>query len=430
MARTALHGIGGLLAALSAIFILAVAVPGCASAEIGSGSRLAVETQTQMLNLQGGGYMTWELSGQVVNDIRRNLDERFGNGDGNVSEAEASAYTGEIDLMLENFISYGSARIVRTSLLNKNIQTDTDGLMAPVNSSRDIKIHFTFNANLRTDSSTVNFGDTTIPLVVFRALKDDRNQTFAGTLEWKHTEIVVGLSSFSNVALDRGSLTHFRAPGMEVLVYQLSVTGNASSSDQVRFDTFNVVQCSAELFIVTCVFGVMTIWFPRYFMKKNKMKKVRWLHYLPLLLVTILLLVFFLGVDGAAAWALAPLFAVLSGALSWQVYKRKWRNMAQPLLPPLAPRQPAPQAEVENGTELSEPAVAMQQPSSGTGPGEFPAPVQRKMPPKPPGPAVPSPPLRTLRCPKCKATFEVPDSGQRPLPIKCTSCGTEGVLRK
>jgi len=374
--------------------------------------------------------MTWELSGQVVNDIRRNLDERFGNGDGNVSEAEASAYTGEIDLMLENFISYGSARIVRTSLLNKNIQTDTDGLMAPVNSSRDIKIHFTFNANLRTDSSTVNFGDTTIPLVVFRALKDDRNQTFAGTLEWKHTEIVVGLSSFSNVALDRGSLTHFRAPGMEVLVYQLSVTGNASSSDQVRFDTFNVVQCSAELFIVTCVFGVMTIWFPRYFMKKNKMKKVRWLHYLPLLLVTILLLVFFLGVDGAAAWALAPLFAVLSGALSWQVYKRKWRNMAQPLLPPLAPRQPAPQAEVENGTELSEPAVAMQQPSSGTGPGEFPAPVQRKMPPKPPGPAVPSPPLRTLRCPKCKATFEVPDSGQRPLPIKCTSCGTEGVLRK
>lgn len=430
MALNANRGLAGLLAALCVLLILTGVAPGLSSAQIGAGSKLQVETQTQMLNLQGGGYITWELSGQVVKDIRRNLDERYGNGDGNVSEAEASAYTGEVDLSLENFISYGSARIVRTSLLNKNIQTDTDGLMAPVNSSRDIKIHFTFNANLRTDSSTVDFGNTTIPLAVFRALKDDQNQTFVGTLEWKHTEIMVGLSSFSNAVMDRGSLTHLRAPGLEVLMYQLSVTGNASSTDQVRFDTFNVVQCSAELFIVAIVFGVMTIWFPRFFMKRSKMKKVRWLHYLPMLLVAVLLLVYFFGVDGAAVWALSPVFAVLSAVLSWQVYGRKWRNMAQPLLPPIAPRGQATHEEGEEATDDSPHIAEIQQPLSEKAPREFPAPVQPRKPAEPPGHTEPSVSMRTLRCPKCKATFDVQDNGQRPLPIKCTACGTEGVLRK
>ncbi|MGQ9583620.1 MAG: hypothetical protein ACUVV6_08950, partial [Thermoplasmatota archaeon] len=37
---------------------------------------------------------------------------------------------------------------------------------------------------------------------------------------------------------------------------------------------------------------------------------------------------------------------------------------------------------------------------------------------------------RILRCPQCKAIFEIIDTGQRPLPIKCHACGKEGVLKK
>jgi len=37
---------------------------------------------------------------------------------------------------------------------------------------------------------------------------------------------------------------------------------------------------------------------------------------------------------------------------------------------------------------------------------------------------------RLLRCPKCQVVFEVHDTGERPLPIKCTACGTTGSLKK
>jgi regulation of enolase protein 1 (concanavalin A-like superfamily) len=37
---------------------------------------------------------------------------------------------------------------------------------------------------------------------------------------------------------------------------------------------------------------------------------------------------------------------------------------------------------------------------------------------------------RLLRCPKCQVVFEVQDTGVRPLPIKCTACGTTGSLKK
>ena len=37
---------------------------------------------------------------------------------------------------------------------------------------------------------------------------------------------------------------------------------------------------------------------------------------------------------------------------------------------------------------------------------------------------------RLLRCPKCQVIFEVQDTGVRPLPIKCTACGTTGSLKK
>ncbi|MEW5760008.1 MAG: hypothetical protein AB1779_04515 [Candidatus Thermoplasmatota archaeon] len=36
---------------------------------------------------------------------------------------------------------------------------------------------------------------------------------------------------------------------------------------------------------------------------------------------------------------------------------------------------------------------------------------------------------KTLRCPTCKMTFNVKDDGKRPLPIKCSYCGKEGVMR-
>ena len=457
-----------------AFFILILPFIPTARAEVGAGSRLYVETQTQMFMNTGGGFITWELSGPVTADFRAALDS---SGDGNLSKLEADGYISELDSLLENYVYYGSARVARTALLTKDINADTDGLMGPVASARTIKIRFTFNANLRPEGANVNLGDMAIPTGIFRALPGEGNRTFVGNLEWKHTEIVVGLASFSGASMDRGGLTRFRAPGLEVLWYHLELGGNATSDDEVRFDTFNMLQCPLELFVALCIFGLLTIWFPRHFMRTGKKRKVRWLHYLAILLAVVLLLVFFAGLDGAVVWVLSVLFTALSAVLSVKVYEKGWRGMAKPLLPPLRPSVPVEEelrreeGTAEEAAERAEgappyfpapgtagaeagrpsapaahslrnrPSAASaagraalaegSQTAAGNGRGLHPAPSAGTLAPAGrPAAAAPGEVVRTLRCPKCRATFEVSDSGQRPLAIKCSSCGTEGVLRK
>ena len=439
------------LAVLLAMVVLAGLLPS-ASAAIGAGSKMTVETQTQMLLQQGGGYVNWEVSGPVATELRRCVDRGFGDGDGNVTPAEAQSYTNEVDLVLENYISYGSARIIRSSLLNKDINTDTAGLIGPVNSSRAVEIHFTFSANLRVEGGLVDFGDQRIPQAAFRARTGEANQTFVGELERRHTEIVVGMASFSGASADRGAFSRFRGPGFEVLWYSLSVKGQ-NSTDQARFDTFNVVQCPLELFVVVCVFGAFTLWFPRHFMKSKKMLKYRWLHLAAVLMVAAAMALFFLGADGMAVWLAAPLFAVLSLVLSWGVYSAKWKGLAKSAVPELPPR---PAGEARPASPISQVISARQWadnlpvvegtaveggPSPPAGPPPpgpargGPAPA-RPAPPAPRLPAAPGPPRaaappgRDLRCPRCKGTFVVDDPGTRPLAIKCTLCGAEGVLRK
>ncbi len=426
---------------LSSVLILLVlaVLPPPASAGIGSGSKMTVETQTQMLLQQGGGYVNWEISAPVSAEVRRNVDRGFGDGDGNVTPAEAQSYTNEIDLLLENYIFYGSARIIRSSLLNKDINTDTAGLIGPVNSSKAVEVHFTFSANLRVDGGTVNFGDQRIPSAAFRALKGEANQSFEGELEWRHTEIVVGMGSFSGTNADRGQFSRFRGPGFEVLWYSLSGRSQ-NSTDQARFDTFNVLQCPLELFVVLCVFGAFTLWFPRHFMKSKKMFKVRWLHLVVILLVVASALLFFFGADGMVVWLAAPLFAVLSYVLSWGFYSAGWKGIAKsavpdvPVRPAAAADRPASSiSQVTPARQWADDLPVVEGEAVPVGAASSPSSREEgalRTQAAPPSPRAPAPSMRDLRCPRCKGTFSVEDNGARPLAIKCTLCGAEGMLRK
>ena len=422
-----------LLALVTAFLVVVPAVSAPSRAEIGAGSRLHVKTQTQMLYQQGGGYVTWEISGPVVRDIRRNIDSAFGDGDGNVTEIEGTAFTSEIDSNLENNIFYGCARIMRSALLTKVLDTSTDGLLGPVNDTRGISIRFYFNADLRTDGADMKLGDTTIPLVVIRALRGDPNRTFAGELDWEHQEIMVGFASFSRVEMDKGSLTRLRAPGAEIFWFHLTLTGNQSSQDRIGFETFDAAQSPLELFVVLCIFGIAGLWFPRRYLRISRMRKVRWLHLVVWLMAIGVLVVFFLGADGLAVWTLAPLFMVGSWVLSWGIYIKRWKGIAKPLLPVRLAQGPPPDPLSKEARELEEQKKWEQEVQKGMEPqgGAAAAPAAALKPAAPR--AFPEPdrtPTKTLRCPKCKATMVIKDPGTRPLPIKCTSCGTEGVLKK
>jgi len=45
-------------------------------------------------------------------------------------------------------------------------------------------------------------------------------------------------------------------------------------------------------------------------------------------------------------------------------------------------------------------------------------------------PVKPSGKKKLMRCPRCQVIFEVIDTGQRPLPIKCSACGATGAIKK
>jgi hypothetical protein len=433
MSSPSRHGPCLVFAVASALLLMVPAVAGPSRAEIGAGSNLHVSTRTQMLFQQGGGYITWEISGPVAKDIRRNIDGAFGDGDGDVTETEGTAYTGEIDSILENNVFYGCARIMRSALLTKVLHTSSDGLLGQVNQTGPIIIRFYFNADLRPDRSTVSLGDTTVPMAVFRALRGDGNRTFAGTLEWDHQEIMVGFSSFSQVEMDKGSITRLRAPGAEIFWFHLTISGNETSQDRTRFETFDAAQSPLELFVVLCVFGLVGLWFPRRYLKISRMRKVSWLHLAMWLMAIGVLLVFFLGVDGLAVWTLAPLFLVASWVLSWGIYIKRWKGIAKPLMPPRLAQGPPPDPLSREARELEADKIwegEVQKELDGQG-GRAAAPAAAMKSEAPQ--AFPEPErtaTKTLRCPKCKATFEIKDPGTRPLPIKCTACGTEGVLRK
>ncbi|MEM2870657.1 MAG: PKD domain-containing protein [Thermoplasmata archaeon] len=84
----------------------------------------------------------------------------------------------------------------------------------------------------------------------------------------------------------------------------------------------------------------------------------------------------------------------------------------------LAPPSPHPPAAPVPAVQYTAPAPAAAAPPA--------APARRPAPAWPRKGAT----KRILRCPQCKAIFEVVDTGERPLAIKCHACGKEGFLKK
>jgi hypothetical protein len=90
-----------------------------------------------------------------------------------------------------------------------------------------------------------------------------------------------------------------------------------------------------------------------------------------------------------------------------------------PVAPPPAAPQPRPAAPPAQQAAATAHAAAAPAPAPPR-----PAYAPTTLPVKPTGKK------KLMRCPKCQVIFEVQDTGVRPLPIKCTSCGATGAIRK
>jgi hypothetical protein len=84
---------------------------------------------------------------------------------------------------------------------------------------------------------------------------------------------------------------------------------------------------------------------------------------------------------------------------------------------PPAPPQPAPRPRAAGSAPAVPQAAA---PAAPAGPAFAPTTIPVKHAGR----------KKLLRCPKCQVIFEVQDTGERPLAIKCTACGATGAIKK
>ena len=117
------------------------------------------------------------------------------------------------------------------------------------------------------------------------------------------------------------------------------------------------------------------------------------------------------------------------------------RATTRPAAPPAPAQRPATAPVTPPPARAAAAPVAPPAPRPAAAPVSPPAarPAAAPVTPPPPraaaAPVAPTAPAagakkRLLRCPKCQVIFEVQDTGVRPLPIRCTACGTTGSLKK
>jgi hypothetical protein len=111
----------------------------------GPGSKVSMKSDSNLLFSNGGGHIEWTISGPVVKQMRDLMD--ISPRDWTVSAQEADKYITDLDHWIESHnIHYHGAKILRCSLLNHQITTDTRGLIAQVNATEDIGINFIYDA--------------------------------------------------------------------------------------------------------------------------------------------------------------------------------------------------------------------------------------------------------------------------------------------
>jgi DNA-directed RNA polymerase subunit RPC12/RpoP len=322
---------------------LAAPCPGPDCVEIGSnGGTVSVESDLDILFNNGGGHVTWRISGEAAPELRRLIDKNYGNNDGNITPAEAAQYTTALDntLTLTGAVYHG-AKLQSFSLLDRNrgVEDNSEFLIGKDNDTRTIEIRFLLEATLSTPSQGYSLSDDIMVRALFDALKtsyDIHSYLYVGKVSLSHTNYIVSMSSYSDFNVDHGRVIRFRGPMWEIYQYSVSydkgTMGNAK--DKAQFggtDSFNVLESPMELFILLVALGYLMLYFPRRFAKTGRKQRMKALHRAIWGFLILLFIVYMIGAPGGYVWFLSPLTFGCVVGFSYMLYIKGWKGYAKPL---------------------------------------------------------------------------------------------------
>ena len=417
----------------------------------GENSIITVNADFEVLQFaEGGGHITWRLEGNAATEYRQALLVLlYGE---NATNANISAR----DLFNRYFVGYGSVEsclegvqgykkirvwgveIRRSEPLSKGdygsgdaaLEVDTSGLIGTSwNSTESIEIKYLLGCRLYDDAEKSN--PILAHYAIVKALYAPFYYAINNTTRLEDIRVGIDLQkrggnwtltpattdkypvTFHTVTYTVGTLSYTQFSGISPLVIRtpagyivkLDATYGTWQPASFTFAPLDPLECPAISFTIMVIFVVLLRYFPQtYFLKfrqklprelRSEVKKIRWWHYLVLLLCVLYILVyFFAGTYMSTVHLIAMGIALLIPdiACSYYLYKRRMERIKimpvkrEPL--PTTPAPPAPSA----------------------------APV--------------SPGLtgvdKTIQCGNCGTNFNIKYFG-KPLEVECPNCHARGM---
>jgi Ca2+/Na+ antiporter len=287
-------------------------------------SKVTMESDNRILFYSGGGHIQWTISEPVAKEIRTAIDS---NHDWTVTQYEASNYIGKVDTSLtERHIDYHGAKILSYSLLDKRIETDTEGLIGDVNSTKHITINFIYDAEPSEKSDYQEMSDATFVTVLFDALENQTHTyTYVGKVEIRHTNTFVGFIKFTLPKKVEGDvMSHYVLPLVDYYEYETTYSGMyAPEEDWAYYQvTFSPLNNTLVIFIILLILWLVAIFVPKWIANATKKKPVFGVRAGVTLLAVLNLVFFIIALPDMIVYLLAVIVLVLSCLLAFIVYVR------------------------------------------------------------------------------------------------------------
>jgi hypothetical protein len=292
----------------------------------GPTSHISMHSDTNLLFSSGGGHIEWTISGPITVQMRSLMDTTP--HDGNITLYEAERYIGNLDSWIEShYIQYHGAKILRCSLMNHQITTDTHGIIGEVSSPSDIGINFIYDVAPVTDKGTYEMSDPVFVQALF-ATFDNSNMTYlySGEVELRHINTVVGLESFQHTQVPSGKVTHYVLPLVDYYDYSIKYSNSAyppvQKEDWGQYEVFDPLSNSLVILVILIIMWVIMVSVPKWFASYYNKKPVFGLRGGLFGLLALEFIFYVLAWRYLVLYILGALFVVLSCVLSYYVYVR------------------------------------------------------------------------------------------------------------
>ncbi len=318
-----------------------------------SDPELIIESELRYSLDTGGGDIIITVQGELAQAIREDIFEEFYLNSSNLNAAITQSIVKEYGEAVEDLLErdINEAKRGFTDMNTSDAGVEFNGNYKIIKIDRvDIKSISGLEGTNRLDSakftikmdikgpllknSEVTLSDGYIILYALWGEQAENMPLVSIEVKEKTTLITIGTNSYSEIDLENGGeLKHYRLLMGEYIEYDhdYELKGyNISNGkkDTVRFETFNIVQNSLVLAIMSFLLFIISSVLATFLVKRYRRSKVWHLRILAIILFIALALLYVFGFDGVIIWVSMISFFMVNCILAYGVYAKGWKNLA------------------------------------------------------------------------------------------------------